>query len=87
VLRYLCAAQFIVQAEMFWNVTDASVTFSGMICALFRLNRLVQTLGQTSTRHHPSSEFVNQHNLVVAHVSLSLVNSLWAQTLIDMVHD
>ncbi|MPL60832.1 hypothetical protein SDC9_06394 [bioreactor metagenome] len=57
--------------------------------ALFRLDRLMQTVGQAPALHHAAGEFVDQHDLAAGDdIVLILVEQLVrAQGLGDVVHD
>ena len=55
---------------------------------LFRFDRLVQTIRQAATMHHPARKFVDQHNVAIANdiVFVPLEHFMGPQTLVHMVH-
>ena len=57
--------------------------------ALFGLNRLMQTFGQTTARHHTAGEFVDQNDLIASHDVVFVFGKefMRAQTLIHVVHN
>ena len=69
-------------------VTEARVWFSGWISTpVLGLDGLVQALGQSPAVHHSTGEFVDQHDLAVAHdvVAVALVKDVGPQRLVDVM--
>ena len=60
------ATQFFIQAEVVLECHRRECHVLGLDRAvLFGFDRLVQTVRQTTTRHHTACEFVDQHNVAV----------------------
>ena len=86
--RHPC--EFVIKAEKVLKGDACQSDVFGLNgTAFFRLNCLMQSVGQPAARHHPSGKFVNQHNFASTHnvVFVTGKQLMGIQSLIDVMDD
>ncbi len=83
------AGELVVEAEVVLDGDRGQGLVLGLdVDPVLGLDRLVQAFRQPPAVHHPPGEFVDQHDLAVAHdvVAIALIEHVGAQGLVDVVH-